>query len=163
MKTQLLLFILASVIGLSARAADCEFASRASLGPAISEMPASIIGWVNCSARAKGTNVFLVARPTALTEASLLQTVTDAAKKIDFTAESSAVTWQSKQPLEERQLMLRTVSSSGGEKLAMIHYAFASHGYVFIHSMDEAETLKIKKQLTDVNFSVRRMASGTLK
>ena len=160
---KLILMTLALVTGVGAQAADCEFVSRDSLGPVLAEMPAQVIGWLNCSGRAKGVNVFLVARLTNLDENSLVKFALSNAKKIDFTAQSVAVTWQSKQPLANRQLMVRSESISGSEKLAMSHYTFVHQGHVFIHSMDEAETLKVKPQLNDVNLAIRRLKPANFK
>jgi hypothetical protein len=141
-------------IAISAQAAEpaaCEFVARDRVGNLLSELPIDVLGLANCGKRFPAASAFLITELRNIGEAELPEFTQAFARTLDHGSDSAKVVWQSRQPLDQRQLMI--VTSTKGSKIQTSHYAFVTRDaatgqqYLFIHSLESRATHIIRPTL----------------
>lgn len=137
----------------------CGFASREAVGEALSKLDAAVVGLADCHEVLPETSSLVVGSFASLDEPKLREFVLKQARLADGTAKSAQITWQSRQPIEKRQLVAKTLSPSNLSREhedVMSHYAFVAKGndgsfYVFVHTAMEADSKQLRVSLEKLN------------
>lgn len=146
-----LTFLMTTATAQAAEPPACDFVARERMGSLLSELPIDVIGLANCAKRHPQASAFLITELRDINEGELSEFVLAFARTLDHGSDSGRVTWQSKQPLDQRQLMITTETK--GSKVQTMHYAFvardASTGqhYLFLHSLEARATQVIRPTL----------------
>ena len=140
----------------------CTFASNEAMRGLLSELPKSVIGVATCDEEFKDLSSFVVFKFKALEEKLLDNAVIQIANTNHPANESAEVTWQSKQPLAIRQLIVTTkvAKTDHSNAQVMLHYAFVAKAndgsfLVFVHSAPEKETHALRQALEEMNRQLR--------
>jgi hypothetical protein len=160
MKKIILVFSLL-MIGSFAKAdlKKCGYAPRAVMGDALSNLDSSIVGLADCHDLLPDTSSLVVGKFENLDETKLREFVLKHARLADGTSKSASLTWQSRQPIEKRQLIAKTQSPPNPSREhvdVMSHYAFVAKGkdgsfYVFVHTSMDQDSQKIRPSLEKLN------------
>jgi hypothetical protein len=140
-----------SVSASAAEPAACEFVARDRVGSLLSELPIDVVGLANCAKRHPQASAFVITELRDINENELSEFVLAFARTLDHGSDSGRVTWQSKQPLDQRQLMITT--ETRGSKIQTSHYAFVTRDavtgqrYLFLHSLESRATHIIRPTL----------------
>lgn len=129
----------------------CDFVSRERLGSLLSELPLDVAGVANCSKRHPEASTFLITELGDISEGELTEFTLAFARTLDHGSDSGRMTWQSKKPLDQRQMMI--VTTTRGSKIETSHYAFVTRDqttgqrYLFLHSLESRATQIIRPTL----------------
>ncbi|RYZ60803.1 MAG: hypothetical protein EOP09_20715 [Proteobacteria bacterium] len=144
----------------------CGYAPRSVMGEALSNLDASIVGLADCHDLLPDTSSLVVGKFESLDESKLREFVMKHSRLADGTSKSASLTWQSRQPIEKRQLIVKTLSPvnpSRDHEDVMSHYAFVAKGtngsfYVFVHTSMDADAKKVRPSLEKLNRSLSQAA-----
>ena len=143
---------------------ECGFAPRKVMSELLSNLDPAIIGLADCHEALPDTSSLVVGQFKILNETKLREFVLSHAKVADGTAHTATVTWQSRQLLDQRQMIVKTQSPpnpSRQNKDVMSHYAFVAKAkdgsfLVFVHSAMEADAKKLRPALEKLNRQLRQ-------
>lgn len=154
-----LLIAFLSISAVQAAEKDCRFVSRTQLESAFTAFDASVIGLASCIEAFPELNAYYVGKFETLNETGVRRFVGNVAKIVDGTATTFVVKWESKQPLETRQMIVETQSPPNPSRPrvdVMSHYSFVKktsdgHYLVFVTMLDPKSFDRAKPLLAASN------------